>query len=154
MNRYLLAIDQGTTGSTALVMGMDGRTLGRESRELPQHFPEPAWVEHDPIEIQASVTLAVSGALRAAGVAGSEISRSASLTSARRRCSGRRPAVGRLIERSFGKIAERQTLPAPEERRSRARGARAHGLVLDPYFLRRSSPGCWTSAALGSGQRR
>ncbi|MEY4547785.1 MAG: hypothetical protein RL685_3980, partial [Pseudomonadota bacterium] len=39
MNRYLLSIDQGTTGSTALVMGMDGRTLGRESHELPQHFP-------------------------------------------------------------------------------------------------------------------
>src|SRR5512142_2847989 len=73
MDRYLLAIDQGTTGSTALVMGMDGRTLGRESRELPQHFPEPAWVEHDPKEIQQSVIEAVAGALRAAGISGSHI---------------------------------------------------------------------------------
>jgi glycerol kinase len=73
MNRYLLSIDQGTTGSTALVMGMDGRTLGRESHELPQHFPRAAWVEHDPVEIQETVTRAVGGALRSAGVMGSEI---------------------------------------------------------------------------------
>jgi glycerol kinase len=71
MNRYLLAIDQGTTGSTALVMGMDGRTLGRESQELPQHFPESAWVEQDPAEVQSSVTLA----LRAAGVGAAELPR-------------------------------------------------------------------------------
>src|SRR6187549_1068823 len=61
MTRYLLAIDQGTTGSTALVMGIDGRTLGRDSFELPQHYPAPAWVEHDPEEIWASVEQAVAG---------------------------------------------------------------------------------------------
>ena len=73
MTRYLLSIDQGTTGSTALVMGIDGRTLGRESQELPQHFPSPAWVEHDPAEICASVERAVAGALAQAGVRGSDI---------------------------------------------------------------------------------
>ena len=87
MNRYLLAIDQGTTGSTALVMGMDGRTLGRESRELPQHFPEPAWVEHDPIEIQESVTLAVSSVCPAAAASaglGARTAGAASKVSSRR----------------------------------------------------------------------
>lgn len=43
----ILAIDQGTTGSTALVIHQDGTVLGRGYREVPQHFPRPGWVEHD-----------------------------------------------------------------------------------------------------------
>src|SRR5690348_4533800 len=48
---YLLAIDQGTTGSTALVLDESARVLARATREFPQHFPKPAWVEHEPDEI-------------------------------------------------------------------------------------------------------
>src|SRR5687767_12468925 len=66
--RYLLAIDQGTTGSTALVLGSDARVLGRSNREYPQHYPKPAWVEHEPDEIWASVQGAVRDALSRAGV--------------------------------------------------------------------------------------
>src|SRR5688572_1198402 len=47
----VLAIDQGTTGSTCLVVGRDGRILGRAYREIPQHYPEPGWVEHDPRDL-------------------------------------------------------------------------------------------------------
>src|SRR5918993_5403924 len=47
----ILALDQGTTGSTALVIHQDGRVLGRGYREFAQHFPRPGWVEHDPDEI-------------------------------------------------------------------------------------------------------
>jgi glycerol kinase len=47
----ILALDQGTTGSTALVIHQDGRILGRGYREFTQHFPQPGWVEHDPEEI-------------------------------------------------------------------------------------------------------
>ncbi|MDB4988374.1 MAG: Glycerol kinase [Myxococcaceae bacterium] len=65
---YLLAIDQGTTGSTALVLGTDGRVLARANREFPQHFPRPAWVEHEPDEIWASVQGAVRDALERARV--------------------------------------------------------------------------------------
>ncbi len=46
--RTVLALDQGTTGSTALVIAADGRVLGRGYREIPQHFPAPGLVEHDP----------------------------------------------------------------------------------------------------------
>src|SRR5690606_19089285 len=63
-NRNVLAIDQGTTGSTALVLSADGRTLGRATREFPQHFPRPGWVEHDPEELWTSVLEAIDGALR------------------------------------------------------------------------------------------
>lgn len=47
----VLAIDQGTTGSTALVFSRQGEILGRAYAEFTQHFPEPGWVEHDPEEI-------------------------------------------------------------------------------------------------------
>ncbi len=64
----LLAIDQGTTGSTCIVFGLDGAPLSRAYREFGQHFPSPGLVEHDAAEILA-VTLAVANeALDGAGV--------------------------------------------------------------------------------------
>ncbi len=54
----ILAIDQGTTGTTCLALDDELRVAGRGSRELPQHFPRPGWVEHDPDEIWATVTAA------------------------------------------------------------------------------------------------
>jgi glycerol kinase len=52
----VLALDQGTTGSTALLVHQDGSVLGRAYREFDQHYPQPGWVEHDPEQIfQVSV---------------------------------------------------------------------------------------------------
>jgi glycerol kinase len=65
---FLLAIDQGTTGSTALVLAPEGAVLARATREFPQHYPHPAWVEHDPDELLASVRSAVREALAIAEV--------------------------------------------------------------------------------------
>ena len=61
MAEAVLAIDQGTTGSTALVLDRDGRVLGRATEEFTQYYPEPGWVEHDPEEIWR-VSLEVIGA--------------------------------------------------------------------------------------------
>src|SRR4030067_864695 len=47
----ILALDQGPPGSTALVVDESGAVRGRAYRELPQHFPQPGWVEHDPEDI-------------------------------------------------------------------------------------------------------
>jgi glycerol kinase len=49
--RSVLALDQGTTGSTALVIAADGSVLGRGYREFAQHFPKPGWVEHEPADL-------------------------------------------------------------------------------------------------------
>ncbi|HYK11415.1 MAG TPA: glycerol kinase GlpK [Gemmatimonadales bacterium] len=49
--KSVLAIDEGTTGARALVIAEDGRVLGRGYREIPQHFPRPGWVEHDPEDL-------------------------------------------------------------------------------------------------------
>jgi len=135
MTRYLLAIDQGTTGSTALVMGIDGRTLGRESVELPQHFPAPAWVEHDPGEIADSVERAVSGALRQAGVSGTSIA-ALGITNQRETTLVWDRANGRPIARAIVWQDRRTT---DECQRLRAAGHEPDvrertGLVLDPYF--------------------
>jgi glycerol kinase len=73
MAKHLLAIDQGTTGSTALVVAEDGTTLGRATVEFPQHFPQPGWVEHEPDEIWKSVEASVSRAIEAARVAQTDI---------------------------------------------------------------------------------
>jgi glycerol kinase len=47
----ILAIDQGTTGTTCLVFDAEGDLVGRAQREFTQHFPQPGWVEHDLAEI-------------------------------------------------------------------------------------------------------
>src|SRR5919201_1360778 len=49
--RYVLALDQGTTSSRAIVFDEDGRAVASAQREFEQHYPQPGWVEHDPLEI-------------------------------------------------------------------------------------------------------
>jgi len=63
----ILALDQGTTGSTALVIHQDGAVLGRGYREFTQYFPQPGWVEHDPEEIFRVSVAAMAEALAASG---------------------------------------------------------------------------------------
>ena len=54
MAHHLLAIDQGTTGTTALILDVSGRTVGRSNVEFAQHYPQPGWVEHDSEDIWRS----------------------------------------------------------------------------------------------------
>lgn len=127
----ILAIDQGTTGTTCLVVDDELRPRGRGYRELPQHYPRPGWVEHDPEELWGSVLGAAEDAVRAAGVRPSELA-----------------AVGIANQRETTVLWERATgRPAApaivwQDRRTaeRCRGLPAGllrartGLVPDPYF--------------------
>ena len=63
MGKYILAIDQGTTGTTAIVFDDHGRPVCRGYQEFPQYYPRPGWVEHDPGEIWQSTMDAIRGAL-------------------------------------------------------------------------------------------
>src|SRR5258708_22804982 len=65
---YILAIDQGTTSTRAVVYDAAGRALGAAARELTQHYSRPGWVEHDAEEIWASVREVVPQALAQASV--------------------------------------------------------------------------------------
>ena len=59
MQSYILALDQGTTGSTALLIGHDLAVAGKVTVDFPQHYPQPGWVEHDPEELWFSVCQAI-----------------------------------------------------------------------------------------------
>ncbi|MCP4895208.1 MAG: hypothetical protein GY911_15525, partial [Actinomycetales bacterium] len=67
----ILCIDQGTTGSTALLLDHEQTVLARVNTEFPQIYPRPGWVEHDPEAIWLSVRRSVLGALEQAGLPGS-----------------------------------------------------------------------------------
>jgi len=64
LKKYILAIDQGTTGSRAVIYDKKGRKVTSSYREFPQYFPKPGWVEHDPLEIWQSVGLSVQEVLK------------------------------------------------------------------------------------------
>ena len=68
--KYVVAVDQGTTGTTVLVLDRTLQVLSRVNREFPQHFPKPGHVEHDLEDIWTSVVLTVNEALRKARVRG------------------------------------------------------------------------------------
>jgi glycerol kinase len=70
----ILAIDQGTTGSTALVISRQGKVLGRAYREFTQHYPQPGWVEHDPEEIWQVSQQVMAAALEDSGLRQNELS--------------------------------------------------------------------------------
>ncbi len=65
MGDIVLSIDQGTTGTTALLTTPAGEIMARRTVEFPQHYPQPGWVEHDLREIWASVQKAVGGVFEA-----------------------------------------------------------------------------------------
>jgi glycerol kinase len=127
----ILAIDQGTTGTTCLVVDDDLRPVGRGYRELRQSFPRPGWVEHDPEEIWGTVVAAAGDAIVAAGVSAGELS-ALGITNQREttvvwdRRTGR--PVGPAIVWQDRRTADRcRTLPHALIRRRT-------GLLPDPYF--------------------
>ena len=62
--KVILAIDQGTTGTTVAVMNARGNLLGSVNHEFPQIYPKPGWVEHDPNDIWTSVLKGIRGVFR------------------------------------------------------------------------------------------
>jgi glycerol kinase len=129
----LLAIDQGTTGTTSLVMDTDGKTLSRHTVEFAQHFPEPGWVEHDPEEIWRSVGVSVGAALASCDVgriAGIGITNQRETTLLWDKASGKH--VHRAIVWQDRRTSDACAKLKREGHEDRVR-ART-GLVLDPYF--------------------
>jgi glycerol kinase len=130
---YLLAIDQGTTSTRAVIYDGSGRACGSASRELRQHYPRPGWVEHDAEEIWASVADVVPNALAAARVEAGQLT-AVGLTNQRETVV--------LWERATGKPVapaivwqDRRTSDFCLAHQSDESWLRQRtGLVLDPYF--------------------
>ncbi|HET7814926.1 MAG TPA: glycerol kinase GlpK, partial [Candidatus Baltobacteraceae bacterium] len=130
----LLALDQGTTSSRAVVTGADGSVLAFAQREFPQHLPRPGWVEHDPADLWQSQLETACEALRNANVTASDVA-AIGVTNQRE--------TALLWDRATGKPLcnaivwqDRRTAETCDAMRDRfgALVTERTGLLLDPYF--------------------
>jgi len=155
--KYILALDQGTTSSRAIVFDHAGAVKGAGQCEFRQIFPQPGWVEHDPQEIWATQLAAARQALRQAGLTGRDIA-AIGVTNQRETTLIWDRATGKPLGNAIV-WQDRRTAAACE--RLQARGLapmirRKTGLVLDAYFsatklqwLLRHHPGARARAHAG-----
>lgn len=136
MTKYVLALDQGTTGTTAILFDRDTQPAARVTLELPQHYPQPGWVEHDAEAIWRLTREAAAQALAAAGARAEDLA-AIGITNQREtvvlweRATG--APIGRALvwqdRRTAEFCAELAARPGlAEDLRTRT------GLVIDPYF--------------------
>ena len=133
--RYVLALDQGTTSSRAIVFDEEGRAVASAQREFAQHYPEPGWVEHDPREIYSTQRDTAREAVRKANVPLKELM-AVGITNQRETTLLWDRQSGEPLHRAIV-WQDRRTAPLCEE--LRAVGAESlvrerTGLVIDPYF--------------------
>ena len=133
--RYLLALDQGTSSSRSIVFDRDGHMLAVAQRELRQVYPQPGWVEHDPLEIWDQQLATAREALATAGLAARDI-HAIGITNQRETTVLWNRATGEPLHRAI----------VWQDRRTEALCARMRddglidlvrektGLVIDPYF--------------------
>ena len=135
MPDFLLAVDQGTTGTTALVLDAEGGLRGKGYAPVVSRYPRPGWVEQDPMDLWQSVLLAVGRAMESGGVTAREllalgVTNQRETTLLWERSSGRPvcPAVVWQCRRTAAICAALRAGGLEELVRRRT------GLLLDPYF--------------------
>jgi glycerol kinase len=131
----VLAIDQGTTGTTALVFDDQARVKGRGYSEFPQYFPKPGWVEHDAEEIWASTKRVVRAALKSAKTAAADVG-GIGITNQRETLVAWDARTLKPLSRAIVWQCRRT---APDCRELKTQGhekwvRKKTGLLLDPYF--------------------
>ncbi|MEM8994276.1 MAG: glycerol kinase GlpK [Acidobacteriota bacterium] len=135
MPEAVLALDQGTTGNTALVFSRGGEILGRAYAELTQHYPQPGWVEHDADEIFTGSLAVMSAALENACVRPSEL-KAIGITNQRETTVVWEKSTGRPLHRAIV-WQSRQTSDLCARLRADGHGPTLQaktGLVADAYF--------------------
>jgi glycerol kinase len=133
MAELVVAIDQGTTGTTVMVIDPDGSIRGRAYGEIRQFFPHPGWVEHDPDEIASSAIVLTRQALRAARVKATDVA-AIGITNQRETFVVWERATGTPVGRAIVWQCRRSADICNRLRRHESDIARRTGLVLDPYF--------------------
>ncbi len=131
----ILAIDQGTTGTTCLVFDREGRVAGRSYSEFRQHFPRPGWVEHDANDIWGVTRRVASEAIGNAGISGRDLA-AIGITNQRETVVAWDPRTGEPVHnalvwqdrRTAGRCDELREAGHTDLVRERT------GLVIDPYF--------------------
>jgi glycerol kinase len=135
MQGSILALDQGTTSSRAIVFGADLGIRGLAQREFAQHYPAPGWVEHDPEDIWRTTVETARQAVAAAGLAARDLA-AVGITNQRETCLLWDRRTSRPIHRA---IVWQDRRTAEACRRLKREGhepavAARTGLLLDPYF--------------------
>lgn len=135
MSGFVLAIDQGTTSSRAIVFDANMQAVGIGQQEFPQHYPASGWVEHDPEDIWSSVVATVKAALADAGLEARDIA-AIGITNQRETVVMWDRETGRAVHNAIV-WQDRRTAPLCE--RLKRDGleevfTRKTGLLLDPYF--------------------
>ena len=131
----ILAIDQGTTSSRAILFSPEGRPAGMAQKEFPQHFPADGWVEHDPEDIWRDTLEVVRGAMADGGRAARGIA-AIGITNQRETTVVWDRATGQPIHRAIV-WQDRRTAPLCEKLKAEGHEAAVTaktGLLLDPYF--------------------
>jgi glycerol kinase len=131
----ILAIDQGTTGTTCIVFDEEGHPRGRAYSEFRQHFPQPGWVEHDAAEIWEVTRKVAVGALSDAGVQGSGLS-GIGITNQRETVVAWDAGTGEPVHHALV-WQDRRTAARCDELREQGHEQLVRertGLVIDPYF--------------------
>ncbi len=124
---YLLALDQGTSSSRSIVFDPQGRTVAMAQRELTQHFPQPGWVEHDPLEIWQTQLATAREALARAGLSASQV-RAMGITNQRETTVLWNRRTGQPVHRAI----------VWQDRRTAAECARLQQAGLEPLFMQRT----------------
>ncbi|HKA02435.1 MAG TPA: glycerol kinase GlpK, partial [Candidatus Solibacter sp.] len=133
MADLVLAIDQGTTGTTVFVIDAAGRIRGRAYREIRQYYPRPGWVEHDAEEIARSVVSLSRAALRAAR-AGSGDLRAIGITNQRETFVVWERRSGKPVHRAIVWQCRRSAAICDALQEYEQEVAERTGLLIDPYF--------------------
>jgi glycerol kinase len=131
----ILAIDQGTTGTTCLVFDREGRIAGRAYSEFEQHFPRPGWVEHDAAEIWEVTRRVAAESLADAGVGSAELG-GIGIANQRETVVAWDPDSGEPLHRALV-WQDRRTAERCEELRAAGHEGLVRertGLTIDPYF--------------------
>jgi glycerol kinase len=133
--QYVLALDQGTTSSRAILFDVAGRAAASAQKEFPQIYPNPGWVEHDPMEIWATQTEVARGAM-ARAVIGPESVAAIGITNQRETTVVWDRATGRPVHNAIVWQCRRTAGICDE---LKAQGLEDYvrentGLVLDAYF--------------------
>jgi glycerol kinase len=132
---HVLALDQGTTSSRALLFDADGVVRSVAQREVPPLYPQPGWVEHDPLLLWSSQIEVARQVVAEAGVAWGDVAALA-VTNQRETTVVWERASGRPVGNAIV-WQDRRTAPACDALRAEGRAALIAGrtgLVIDPYF--------------------
>ncbi len=135
MKTYLLAIDEGTTGTTAVIMDNELNLVAESSIEFPQHFSKPGWVEHDPKEIWKAVGESIVSALKGAGIDAKQIS-AIGITNQRETLCFWDKKTGETLSNAIV-WQDRRTADICDSLKNQSLEEvfrKSTGLLLDPYF--------------------